>query len=118
MALQLGYNYQQRYYADFGAALIHSAKLAKGHRQALSPSLTLGWRLSGENFLKDSPVVDDLLFSVSGSILNQDIDLVMGDKEFTFMNQYGRRMMATHGMMVRLVSILFLLEGRIMTFHS
>lgn len=82
LALQLGYNYQQRYYADFGAALIHSAKLAKGHRQALSPSLTLGWRLSGENFLKDSPVVDDLLFSVSGSILNQDIDLVMGDKEF------------------------------------
>ena len=82
LALQLGYNYQQRYYADFGAALIHSAKLAEGHRQALSPSLTLGWRLSGENFLKDSPVVDDLLFSVSGSILNQDIDLVMGDKEF------------------------------------
>ena len=40
LALQLGYNYQQRYYADFGAALIHSAKLAKGHRQALSPSLT------------------------------------------------------------------------------
>lgn len=82
LALQAGYNYQQRYYADFGAALIHSAKLAKGHRQALSPSVTLGWRLSGENFLKDSPVVDDLLLSVSGSILNQDIDLVMGDKEF------------------------------------
>ena len=82
LALQAGYNYQQRYYADFGAALIHSAKLAKGHRQALSPSVTLGWRLSGENFLKDSPVVDDLLLSVSGSILNQDIDLVMGDNEF------------------------------------
>ena len=44
--------------------------------------MILSWRLSGENFLKDSPVVDDLLFSVSGSILNQDIDLVMGDKEF------------------------------------
>lgn len=86
LALQLGYNYNQRYYADFGAALIHSAKLAEGHRQALSPSLTLGWRLSGENFLKDSPVVDDLLLSVSGSIINQDIDLVMGSgdnkKEF------------------------------------
>ena len=82
LALQAGYNYQQRYYADFSAALIHSAKLAKGHRQALSPSVTLGWRLSNENFLKDSPVVDDLLLSVSGSILNQDIDLVMGDNEF------------------------------------
>ena len=53
LALQAGYNYKQRYYADFGAALIHSAKLAPGHRNALSPSLTLGWRLSEEDFLKD-----------------------------------------------------------------
>lgn len=118
LALQLGYNYQQRYYADFGAALIHSAKLAEGHRQALSPSLTLGWRLSGENFLKDSPVVDDLLFSVSGSILNQDIDLVMGDKEFYLYESVWTQMMVIHGMMVRLVSILFLPGDRIKTFHS
>lgn len=82
LALQLGYNYSQRYYAELGAALIHSAKLAKGNRQALSPSVTLGWRLSEENFLKDSPIVDDLIFSVSGSILNQDIDLVVGENEF------------------------------------
>lgn len=82
LALQLGYNYRQRYYADFDAALVHSAKLAEGHRNALSPSLTLGWRLSEEGFLKDSPVIDDLMFSVSGSILNQDIDLVVGDNEF------------------------------------
>ncbi len=75
LALQLGYNFQNKYYADFGAALIHSAKLAEGHRQALSPSLTLGWRLSKESFLADSPVVDDLIFSVSGSALNQDIDI-------------------------------------------
>lgn len=82
LALQAGYNYAQRYYADFGAALIHSAKLAEGHRQALSPSLTLGWRLSEEGFLRDSPVVDDFMLSVSGSVINQDIDLVMGEKEF------------------------------------
>lgn len=82
LALQLGYNYRQRYYADFDAALVHSAKLAEGHRNALSPSFTLGWRLSEEGFLKDSPVIDDLMFSVSGSILNQDIDLVVGDNEF------------------------------------
>ena len=82
LALQLGYNYRQRYYADFDAALVHSAKLAEGHRNALSPSLTLGWRLSEEGFLKDSPVIDDLMLSVSGSILNQDIDLAVGDNEF------------------------------------
>ena len=82
LALQAGYNYKQRYYADFGAALIHSAKLAPGHRNALSPSLTLGWRLSEEEFLKDSPVVDDMMLSISGSILNQDIDLVVDGNEF------------------------------------
>lgn len=82
LALQAGYNYKQRYYADFGAALIHSAKLAPGHRNAFSPSLTLGWRLSEESFLKDSPIVDDMMLSVSGSILNQDIDLVVDGNEF------------------------------------
>lgn len=86
LGLQLGYNYKEKYYADFGAALIHSAKLAEGNRQALSPSLTLGWRLNKEGFLADSPIVDDLMLSVSGSILNQDIDLSVGSgdskKEF------------------------------------
>ncbi|NDV95148.1 SusC/RagA family TonB-linked outer membrane protein [Dysgonomonas sp. 521] len=75
LALQLGYNYQNRYYADFGAAVIHSAKLAEGHRNAFSPSLTLGWRLSNEGFLSGSSVVDDLVLSASGSILHQDIDI-------------------------------------------
>lgn len=75
LALQLGYNYMNKYYADFGSAVVHSAKLAPGHRNAFSPSLTLGWRLSKEGFLADSPVVDDLMLSVSGSILHQDIDI-------------------------------------------
>lgn len=75
LALQLGYNYMSKYYADFGAAVIHSAKLAEGHRQAFSPSLTLGWRLGEEGFLKGSSVVDDLILSVSGSVLHQDIDI-------------------------------------------
>lgn len=75
LGFQATYNYDHRYYADFGSALVHSSKLAPGHRKAFSPSLTLGWRLSNEDFLKDSEGVDDLMVSVSGSILNQDIDI-------------------------------------------
>lgn len=75
LALQLGYNYQQKYYADFGGALIHSAKLPSNNRKAFSPSVTLGWRLSKESFLANSSVVDDLMLSVSGSIIHQDIDI-------------------------------------------
>ena len=75
IAVQATYNYDNRYYADFSGALVHSAKLAPGHRNAFSPSLTLGWRLKNESFLKDSEGVDDLLVSVSGSIINQDVDI-------------------------------------------
>ena len=75
LALQATYNYDRRYYVDFSGALVHSAKLAPGHRNAFSPSLTLGWRLKNESFLKDAEGVDDLLLSVSGSVLNQDIDI-------------------------------------------
>ncbi|MBK5721685.1 SusC/RagA family TonB-linked outer membrane protein [Dysgonomonas sp. Marseille-P4677] len=75
LALQLGYNFQNKYYADFGASEIYSAKLAEGHRNAFSPSLTLGWRLGKESFLSGSNAVDDLMLSFSGSILHQDIDI-------------------------------------------
>jgi TonB-linked SusC/RagA family outer membrane protein len=75
LGLQLNYNYRSKYYIDFGGAEIHSAKLAKGHRNAFSPSLTLGWKLNQENFLKTSSVVDDLMLSVSGSILHTDLDI-------------------------------------------
>jgi len=75
LGLQLNYDYLKKYYVDFGAAVVHSAKLDVGSRDALSPSLTLGWRLSKENFLADSKVVNDLMLSVSGSILNTDLDI-------------------------------------------
>lgn len=75
LGLQLAYNYKGRYYLDFGAAETHTAKLAPEHRNALSPSLTLAWRLSNESFLKNSEVIDNLVLSASGSILNTDLDI-------------------------------------------
>ena len=75
LGIQATYNYDRRYYADFSGAYVHSAKLAPGHRGAFSPSVTLGWKIANESFLKDSRNVNDLTFSVSGSILNQDIDI-------------------------------------------
>lgn len=75
LGLEVNYNYKNRYYMDLGAALIHSAKLAKGNRSALSPSVTVGWKVSKEKFLENSSVVDDLVVSVSGSILQTDMDI-------------------------------------------
>lgn len=75
LGVQAGYNYNNKYYIDFSGAAVHSAKLAKGHRQAFSPTLSVAWRLSEENFLADSPVVDDLKLTASVSSLHQDLDL-------------------------------------------
>ncbi|MHB9055092.1 MAG: SusC/RagA family TonB-linked outer membrane protein [Paludibacteraceae bacterium] len=74
LGLQLGYNYLSKYFAEFDLAAVHSAKLAPGHRNALSPSFTLGWKLSNEDFLANT-AVDDLMLNVSGSILNTDMDI-------------------------------------------
>lgn len=75
IGFELDYNYDRRYYADLVVAGVHSSRLAPGHRQAWSPSATLGWRLTGEEFLKDNDFVNELMLSVSGSILHQDIDI-------------------------------------------
>ncbi|WP_315823595.1 SusC/RagA family TonB-linked outer membrane protein [Paraflavitalea speifideaquila] len=75
LGLQLGYNYQQTYYVDFSGAVVHSAKLPEGKRQAISPTVSLGWRLSNENFLRGSGVVDDLRLTASAGILHTDLDI-------------------------------------------
>jgi len=75
IGFEVDYNYDHRYYADLAVAGVHSARLAPGHRQAWSPSATLGWRLTGEEFLKDNDIVNELMLSVSGSIVNSDIDI-------------------------------------------
>lgn len=75
LGLYLGYNFKDKYYADFSGAFIHSAKLPADNRQAFSPTLSLGWRLSEEGFLASSTVVDNLKLSVSAGILHTDLDI-------------------------------------------
>ena len=74
LGLEGSYNYAHKYFADFSAAAVHSAKLAEGHRQAFSPSLSLGWDLAREQFLAGS-AFDNLLLSVSGSLLHTDLGI-------------------------------------------
>ena len=74
LGILAAYNYDHRYYFDFSGAAVHSAKLAPGHRGAFSPSVTLGWKMGNESWM-DGSDFDDLTISVSGSILNQDIDI-------------------------------------------
>lgn len=76
MGLRAAYNFNHLYYAELAAALVHSAKLPEGKRNALSPSITLGWRLGQETwFRKALPFVDDAKINASYTVLNQDIDI-------------------------------------------
>lgn len=74
LGFQGAYNFRQRYYFDFSAGAVHSAKLAPGHRNAISPTATLGWRVSEEGFFKNNVVNNLKIFASYGS-LKQDIDI-------------------------------------------
>jgi TonB-linked SusC/RagA family outer membrane protein len=77
LGLQAGYDFMGRYFAEVGLAGVHSARLAEGHRNAISPSFSIGWNIAKESFMKNT-AVDDLMLSASYSNLNEDIDIYMG----------------------------------------
>lgn len=77
LALHAAYNYDRKYYAEFNGALVHSSKLAPGHRLGFSPVGTLGWRISQEDFLKDSSWLNELKIDVTYGRIKEDIDLVV-----------------------------------------
>lgn len=75
LGFEVDYNFDKRYYVDLAIAGVHSSKLAPGHRQAWSPSASIGWRISQEDFLKGSDAVNELMLSASYSKLNSDMDI-------------------------------------------
>ncbi|HEX6427027.1 MAG TPA: SusC/RagA family TonB-linked outer membrane protein [Niastella sp.] len=77
--LQLAYNYDHKYYADFSGAVVNSTRLAAGKRVAFSPTASLGWLLSEEGFLKGSGVVDRLKLTAAAGIVNTDLDFAVND---------------------------------------
>lgn len=87
LGLNVDYNYAHRYYATYSMAAIHSAKLAPGHREAVSPVGTLAWRISGEKWMQAAKSwLDDLKLNASYGVINEDLDIeryYMYDEIFT-----------------------------------
>ena len=75
IGFEVDYNYAHRYYVDLAVTGVHSSRLAPGHRQAWSPTATIGWNLANEAFLADNDAVNNLTLSASAGILHQDIDI-------------------------------------------
>lgn len=85
LGLQLGYNYDHRYWLDFTGALVNSTKLPEGNRSAFSPTISLGWLMSSEDFLAGAASVDHLKLTASAGIVNTDLEI--GDY-FLYKNVY------------------------------
>ncbi|WP_294066487.1 SusC/RagA family TonB-linked outer membrane protein [Proteiniphilum sp. UBA1028] len=83
LGLQASYNFKQKYYLDFSSALPYSAKLPEGNRLGFSPTVTLGWRPVKEDFFSES-VFDDLMLTLSGGIISQDMDIATNDNEMGY----------------------------------
>lgn len=84
LALQLAYNYKHKYWADFTGAYVNSTRLPDGNRTGFSPTVSLGWLLSSENFLANSSAVNHLKLSVSAGILNTDLDITRNGQDYFF----------------------------------
>lgn len=76
VALNAGYNYASKYYADITTAYTNSRKLAEGNRGSLSPTLSLGYTISKEDFMQDISFLDHLKLKGSWGILRSDSDMV------------------------------------------
>ena len=92
LGLQVGYNYKHRYWADFTGTFANSTRLPEGNRTGFSPTGSLGWLLSSENFLAKSKVVNYLKLSASAGIMNTDLDMTRNnlDAFFIYDNTYNR----------------------------
>ena len=71
---RLMYNYDERYYLTASVRVDGSSKFPSGSKYATFPSVSGAWRISGENFMKNQIVFDDLKLRLGwGKVGNQNI---------------------------------------------
>ncbi|RPD39359.1 SusC/RagA family TonB-linked outer membrane protein [Chitinophaga barathri] len=73
---RVNYDYNGKYLAEASFRYDGSSRFASGHRWGFFPSLSAGWRISEENFLKGNNVLSNLKLRASwGQLGNQNIPL-------------------------------------------
>lgn len=72
LGLRLNYIYNQKYIFDFSSAYTHSVKLAKGSRNAYSPTFGLAWLISSEDFISSLNSIDYLKVKLTSGIISSD----------------------------------------------
>ncbi|MBC7830359.1 MAG: TonB-dependent receptor [Chitinophagaceae bacterium] len=73
---RLNYDFRNKYLLEANFRYDGSSRIAEDHRWGLFPSVSAGWRLSEENFMKDVSWLDELKLRASwGKLGNQNIGL-------------------------------------------
>ncbi|MFA4868938.1 MAG: TonB-dependent receptor [Pedobacter sp.] len=73
---RLNYNFSEKYLLEANFRYDGSSRFAEGKRWGFFPSFSAGWRISEENFLKNSEVLSNLKLRASyGKLGNQAIPL-------------------------------------------
>ncbi|MBR5035373.1 MAG: TonB-dependent receptor [Bacteroidales bacterium] len=81
---RLNYSYMDKYLVETILRADASAKFPKESRWGLFPSVSLGWVISQENFLRNSSVVDNLKLRLSYGASGND-----GISNFAYLSGYG-----------------------------
>ena len=70
--LRLNYAYKNKYIAELNTSVMGSSHFIDDNRFGLFPSLGLGWVVSNEDFLSNSPMVNYLKIKASGGVMGSD----------------------------------------------
>jgi len=69
------YNFGHRYYLGLSAAIPHTTKLAENMRNGFSKSVSLGWNVANEDFLKGNDIVSSLSLNANLATIDEDEDI-------------------------------------------
>ncbi len=74
---RVNYNYEEKYLASVSLRREGSSRFGANHKWGWFPAASLGWRISGEDFMEGQRWVNDLKvrlgFGVTGNILGSDL---------------------------------------------
>lgn len=84
------YNYNDRYYLTASVRVDGSSKFVKGNKYATFPAVSAAWRVTGEEFMKNQHIIDNLKIRGGwGRVGNQSIDnsayqSTIGNSDYVF----------------------------------
>lgn len=78
--LRLNYNYQEKYLLSASIRAEGSSRFGANNKWGWFPAVSLGWRIKGEDFMRDVDAVDELKlragFGITGNNLGSDLQSI------------------------------------------